>query len=91
VPTKPSDNPNPEVSQPYPQIDPNQGTLWPDPAPDPDPERGETHPWHLLPDPDRIRSLDFPVLAELVELVRDWDGPLVDAFRLAAAERLADQ
>lgn len=63
---------------------------WPEPAPDPEEELGETEEG-LLPTLERIRNMDRPVLAELRDLVADWEGPLVTRFRERVAERLEDR
>ena len=55
--------------------------FWPEPAPDPPAEPGENHETHLLPDLARLRAMTPAERAELVERVRDWQGPLVERFR----------
>jgi hypothetical protein len=64
---------------------------WPEPADDPDVERGEDPETHLLPNLARLRAMTPDQRAELVELVRDWEGPLVERFRAQAAAVERDQ
>ncbi|HEY2303249.1 MAG TPA: hypothetical protein VGH66_15220 [Acidimicrobiales bacterium] len=72
------------MSDEQPEID------WPPPQPDPETEPGEDPETHLLPNLDRIRGMDLDDLRQLVEAVRDWEGPLVVEFRSRAAARLAE-
>lgn len=61
-------------------------TVWPGPRPDPAFEQGEDPDTHLLPNLERLRALDRDQRRRLVELVADWDGPLVEAFRARVRE-----
>lgn len=54
---------------------------WPDPQPDPETERGENSEFHLLPTLQRLRDMTPDERAELVELIRDWEGDLVEQWR----------
>jgi hypothetical protein len=56
-------------------------TVWPDPAPDPPVERGEDPVTQLLPNLERLRAMTPRQRRELVRLVIDWQGPLVEWFR----------
>jgi hypothetical protein len=66
---------------------------WPAPAHEPDIERGEDPDTHLLPNLARLQAMTPDQRRELVELVRDWEGPLVERFRARVAnlEREAGQ
>jgi hypothetical protein len=59
--------------------------VWPDPAPDPEVEPDEDPDFHLLPNRERWRRLSTEERVELLELIDDWDGPLVQRWREAVA------
>jgi hypothetical protein len=61
---------------------------WPEPAPDPAEEHGETTEG-VLPTLERIRTMSKEELTELRDLVLTWEGALVERFRQRVAERLA--
>ena len=63
-----------------------RGRVWPDPAPDPYVEPGEDPGTHLLPNLTRLRFMDWDERFELLELVRDWDGPIVRRWRQTVAD-----
>jgi hypothetical protein len=54
---------------------------WPDPQPDPPAEPGEDFVTHLLPTLERLRAMTPRERFELLDLVDDWHGPLVERFR----------
>lgn len=61
-------------------------TVWPEPRPEPDVEHGEDPETHLLPNLERLRSLPPETRQELLDLVREWDGPVVERFRARVAD-----
>ena len=54
---------------------------WPEPQPDPEEEPGEDLGTHLLPTLHRLRTMTPEQRRDIVERVRDWEGPLVESFR----------
>lgn len=54
---------------------------WPEPQPDSDSERGEDPETHLLPNLERLRNMTPEERRELVGLVADWRGELVERWR----------
>ena len=82
-------NPGPRPGDPPPDED-QPDTDWPEPQPDPDPEPGEDPVTHLLPNTARLRSMDPAAVLELIQVVRDWRGPLVDTWRIAAGQRASE-
>jgi hypothetical protein len=63
-------------------------TVWPDPAPEPSDELGENTEGHLLPGTRQLRRLTREELLDLLELVGDWQGPIVRDWRRRARARL---
>ena len=63
--------------------------VWPPPQPDPEAEPGEDPITHLLPNSARLRVMDPAAVLELIQLVAEWRGPLVETWRIAAGQRIA--
>jgi hypothetical protein len=65
-------------------------TVWPDPAPEPETERGEDTETHLLPNRERLARMTRAERRELADLVREWTGPVVQRWRRMVAELEGD-
>jgi hypothetical protein len=51
-------------------------------------ETGEDPEYGLLPNPANLAGVNRATLLHLAQLVADWEGPMVDAWRDAVADLL---